>query len=145
MVATLAPPDTRSPGITIRDESAAGAVLDEWTLDEWAFEPPTETLTVRALLRERVYQEVKDRNADRARRGATLVTPAAEEAALNGPARKRPAIDWKAQFEAACAAFEANRVLVLVGEAQAESLDETFPVATTTEVTFLKLTPLVGG
>ena len=149
MVATLAARPARGPGLTIRDESAAGAVLDEWRLDDWAFDPPTETMTVRALIRERVYQEVKDQNAGRARRGPALVTPlvtpAAAETALNGPPKPRPAVDWKRQFELACEAFDAGRVLVLVGDEQADSLDATFPVATTTAVTFLKLTPLVGG
>ena len=60
-------------------------------------------------------------------------------------------IDWKAQFEAACEAFRSNRVLILVDDRQVERLDQTIDLRpatakqSATSVTFLKLTPLVGG
>ena len=127
--------------LTLRDESLTGAPGDG---DTWEWEPPTETLTVRELIRERVFQEVKDRNAGRKVRGKMLVTPADREAKLNGE-KLAPAVDWKRQFELACEAFEQNRVLVLIDDVQADSLDQSFDVATTSEVAFLKLTLLVGG
>ena len=43
--------------LTVRDETPAGGVSNEWSL-----EFPTETITVRELIRERVYQEVQDYN-----------------------------------------------------------------------------------
>ena len=127
--------------LTLRDEPLTGAPGDG---DVWEWTPPTETLTVRALIRERVFQEVKDRNAGRHVRGNMLVTPADREAKLNGT-KPAPAVDWRKQFEAACEAFERNRILVLIDDVQAESLDQSFDVATTSEVAFLKLTLLVGG
>ena len=54
-------------------------------------------------------------------------------------------VAWEPQFEQAIAAFEQNRILVLIDDRQAESLDETFTVSTRSDVTFVKLTPLVGG
>jgi hypothetical protein len=41
--------------------------------------------------------------------------------------------------------FEKNGFFVLVGDKQAESLDQEFDVKVDTEVSFVKLVPLVGG
>ena len=132
--------------LSLRDETLSGAPPGGAAgADAWEWAPPTETLTVRELIRARVYQEVRDANAGRATRGRMLVTPAAREAALNGEPKKPRPVNWRAQFGAACEAFEQNRILVLVDDVQAESLDQTIDVATTSEVTFLKLTLLAGG
>ena len=128
--------------VTVRDESASGQVLHEAPL-----EFPTERLTVRELIRERVYQEVQDHN----RRAPSepfrgLVRPEVERV-LNGEptARPRKPIDWKAQFERAIEAFEAGRILVLVDDRQAEAIDEEVTIRAGSVVSFLKLTLLVGG
>lgn len=110
---------------------------------------PTEVITVRELIRERVYQEVQDFSRPKVEgtgvfRG--LVQPSESEIALNGY-RVKPGkqVDWKEQFEKACQAYSQNRVLVLVGDRQTESLDETIHLTRGMEVTFLKLVLLVGG
>ncbi len=130
--------------LTVRDETPAGGVMREWSLEFLE-----ETITVRDLIRERVYQEVQDHNA----RGRSaepyhgLVRPEAYERALNGPgtdAKARP-IDWRKQFDRAVEAFEANQVLILIDDRQAESLDQTFTIGPRSVVTFLRLTLLVGG
>ena len=54
-------------------------------------------------------------------------------------------IRWEDQFDLACRAFESNGFFVLIGDRQAEELDEEFSVALDTEITFVKLVPLVGG
>lgn len=127
--------------LTIRDESTAGDISEPVTL-----EFPTETITVRELIRERVYQEVQDYNRERAGRFSGLIQPSDAEADLNGfklkPGRE---IDWKAQFEKACDAYSHNRILILVGDRQTESLDEKITLTRGVEATFLRLTPLVGG
>jgi hypothetical protein len=105
---------------------------------------PSERMTVRELIRERVYQEVKDRNAGKALKGRMLVTPSSHEARLNEPVTATP-IDWRKQFETACDAFESNRILVLIGDHQAESLDDRFDVGSQTTVMFIRLQLLVGG
>ena len=105
---------------------------------------PSEKMTVRELIRERVYQEVQDRNAGKAARGRMLVTPSDTERQLNQPAAPRQ-IDWRKQFQTACKAFESHRILILIGDRQAESLDEEFDVSTQTTVMFLRLQLLVGG
>ena len=105
---------------------------------------------MRELIRSRVYQEVEDFNRKQ-RAGSTdnfqgLVQPTDAEATLNGFKLKKPRqLDWKPQFENACAAFEGNRILILVDDHQAADLEEEITLAATSEVTFLRLTPLVGG
>jgi len=109
---------------------------------------PTERITVRELLRERIYQEVQDHNLNQAQNPIFqgLVQPTDTELSLNGYKLKKPRlIDWKPQFDKAIEAFEHNQILVLINSHQAETLDETIEITRSTEVSFLKLTPLVGG
>ena len=133
------------PTITIQDQTTAGKTTHELTLDIL-----TETITVRELIRSRVYQEVQDYNL-RQQKGAGdnfqgLVQPTGAEVALNGYKLKTPRqIDWKPQFEKACEAFERNAILVLVDDRQAESLDDELTLTARSTVSFLKLVPLVGG
>jgi hypothetical protein len=54
-------------------------------------------------------------------------------------------VDWQKQFEVACEAFCRGGFLVLVDEGQKTELDEEITLVPGTEVTFLRLTPLVGG
>jgi hypothetical protein len=130
-----------STTLTVHDETTAGGVSNSFTL-----EFPTERITVRELIRERVYQEVQDynRRKDGAYRG--LVQPTDAEVALNGYAVKPGReINWNTQFEKACEAYERNRVLILAGNRQTTSLDETIELSRGSEVSFLRLVPLVGG
>src|SRR5947209_4339391 len=130
-----------STTLTVRDESTSGKTLNEFVLDFL-----TERITVRELIRSRVYQEVQDYNRRQPERFQGLVQPTNAEATLNGFRLKKPRqIDWKAQFEKALEAFEASRVLILVNERQVESLEEEIVVEPETSVSFLKLTMLVGG
>lgn len=128
--------------LTVRDESTSGSISEPITLTF-----PTETITVRELIRERVYQEVQDFNRTKDQRHFKgLVQPSDAETSLNGYLlKKRRDIDWKEQFERACDAYTKNRVLILVGDRQSESLDETIHITRGVDITFLKLVPLVGG
>ena len=79
-----------------------------------------------------------------------LVQPTDAERLLNGNRsefrlRKRRDIDWKQQFDKACDAFGRNGFFILIDDKQAESLDQQFTIGRGTEVSFVKLTPLVGG
>lgn len=132
--------------LMVRDETTAGAVYDERPL-----EFPTERITVRDLIRERVYQEVQDFNRkhdEQIFRG--LVQPTDAERVLNGKRteyrmKAHRAIEWKTQFEKALEAFERNGYFILIDDKQAESLEQEFVIGHGTLVSFVKLTPLVGG
>ena len=132
--------------LMIRDETTAGDVYDERPL-----EFPSERITVRELIRERVYQEVQDFNlqvGERTFRG--LVPPTDAERVLNGRRaeyriKQKGPIDWKPQFEKALESFQRAGYFILVDDCQAEELDEELVISSSSVVTFLRLTPLVGG
>lgn len=121
------------------DETTSGARADAWALE--IFE---ERLPLRELIRRRIYQEVAEYNARQPEVFRGLVQPTATERALNGdkPARR---IDWEQQYGQAVKAFGRNGFVVLVGDRQVTELDEEVDLTADTEVTFLKLVPLVGG
>jgi len=128
--------------LCVRDETASGQSLYELSLEFL-----NERITVRELLRERVHHEVREFNRHQERlvfHG--LVQPENTELTLNGSKLKahRP-LDWEAQFALAVEGFATNAFFVLVDDRQAETLDETFVVGPQTTVSFVKLTPLVGG
>ena len=105
-----------------------------------------EKITVRELIRSRVYQEVQDYNLRRGPVFQGLIEPEEAEKALNGWKLNKPRLlNWKRQFDRAVEAFEKNQVLILVNDRQAEALDEEFVIGPQTRVTFLRLTLLVGG
>lgn len=124
------------------DETASGVKSNGFTLESL-----TERMTIRELIRARIYQEVQDYNAKASEYFFGLVQPTESERMANGYKLKGPRrrIDWQDQFEKALDAFGRNGFFVLVGDRQAESLDEEFEVTVDTEVSFVKLIPLVGG
>jgi hypothetical protein len=129
------------PTITIRDETLTGQSIAEHPLDLL-----TERVTVRELIRSRVYQEVQDYNRRRPETFRGLVRPTDAEETLNGfRVRNHRQLDWKQQFDKACDAFERNGFFVLVNDRQPDSLDEELTIDPTKTVTFVKLVPLVGG
>jgi hypothetical protein len=132
--------------LTIRDETASGAVYNELPL-----EFSSERVTVREVIRERVYQEVQDFNRKQDQQVfCGLVQPTDTERILNGNRteyrlKKHRDIQWKSQFEKALEAFNHNGFLVLIDDRQAETLDQEFVIGHGTQVSFVKLTMLVGG
>ena len=132
--------------LCIRDETPSGTSLHELSLDFLS-----ERITVRELIRERVHHEVKEfyrRQDDPIFRG--LVQPKGAEPVLQGRQpeyrlKQHRTIDWEEQFTHAIDGFSKNSFFVLIDDKQAESLDQEFVIGPATEVTFVKLVPLVGG
>ncbi|MFF7214328.1 hypothetical protein ACFZAU_27955 [Streptomyces sp. NPDC008238] len=110
--------------VTFQDETAGGEPAPALRLTGLP-----ERMTVRALLRLRVHEEVTRHNAAR----PTTARPAA--APLDGPT------------EAARAerAFLSNALFVLTPTHQLTDLDEEVDLTTTPTLTFLRLIPLAGG
>jgi hypothetical protein len=126
--------------ITITDESILGEK------HSWHFDLLEETITLAELIRRRIYQEVMEYNAKQVGAFHGLVQPTQAERALNGYQLKAPRkLDWEAQYAAAEQAFARRGFIVLVDEHQVTDLAATVTLATGSEVTFLKLVPLVGG
>ena len=127
--------------LTIHDESATGETLLELTLSVSG-----ERITVRDLIRQRVWHEVEDYNRRKPDTFRGLVQPTDSERTLNGYRLKQPrAIDATAQFAKAVDAFRGNQIIMLVDDRQVDSLDEEITLRPNTRVSFLRLTPLVGG
>lgn len=123
----------RTPGKTASDAA-------------WVLQVVEPILTAREILRRRVFEEVSRFNAKKGELFQGLVQPTDTERTLNGyRLKKARTLDWRDQFEKAVQAFDRNRFLMLVGERQVESLDEELMLGAETEITFLKLVPLVGG
>lgn len=127
--------------VTFVDETTSGSRGDGWGL-----EIAEERLTVRELIRRRVFQEVAEYNARTPEVFQGLVQPRDAERVLNGYAmRTARRIDPEAQTELALKAFAGNGFLVLVGDRQITDPDEEIELPLGTEITFLKLVALVGG
>jgi len=130
-----------SSQLIVHDERPDGAKTNTFTL-----ECLTESMTVRELLRARIYQEVQDYNLRTPTYFRGLVEPFEAEKTVNGyKLRKKRQINWEEQYQRTLEAFERNGFFVLIGERQVESLDQVFEVKVDTEVSFIKLVPLVGG
>ena len=102
------------------------------------------TLTLRELIRVFVQQEVECFNEAGSEVFRGLVPPEESERILNG-VRERRMLDWEKQFTKAITAFNGNGFLVLLDERQITDLDETLHLTPESQLTFLKLVPLMGG
>ena len=102
------------------------------------------TLTLRELIRVFVQEEVKSFNETGSEVFRGLVQPDESDRMLNG-VRERPVLDWEKQFAKAIAAFKGNGFVVLLDERQMTDLDETLHLTPESQLTFLKLVPLMGG
>lgn len=127
--------------VTVRDETTRGETTNELTLEFL-----TERVTVRELIRSRVYQEVTEYNAAQVGFFRGLVQPRPTEPIAGGSGLRAPCrLDWQEQFEQALRGFAANGFLLLVDDRQVEDLETEIVLRHDTNVTFLKLVPLVGG
>jgi hypothetical protein len=127
--------------LTIHDETTSGERSQSLTLHL-----PDPTITARELIRARVFEEVRVYNATLPERFLGLVQPADTERELNGyKFREQRKLDWHEQNLAALEAFGRQGFRLLVDDRQIESLDEEIRVQPETQVTFLKLVPLIGG
>src|SRR3954469_20627171 len=116
--------------LTIHDESSSGQKTNTFTIACL-----NERMTVRELIRARIYQEVQDYNTKQPEYFRGLVQPTEAERVANGYKMKgRKKINWEEQVDKALDAFGRNGFFVLVGDRQAETLDEEFEVKADTEV-----------
>ena len=126
--------------LKIRDESALGEVFNESTL---CFDKLD--VSVEDIITERVYQEVAKANQQLSEYKHLLVTPTKEEQLLNQESKKKRHINPEKQVEVALRAFEGNGFFMLIDDLQAESLAQMVSIKPETMISFVKLTPLVGG
>ena len=127
--------------LTIRDESMTGVVHNTVYL-QFA----SESVTVKDIIEARVTAEVDKYNDSLTGYFNGLIQPTEAERTLNGyKMRESKRIDAEKQVFIALDAFQKNAFFVLVNDRQAESLDERVTLRADSSVSFVKLTPLVGG
>lgn len=135
--------------LAIRDETLAGSVMHELMLTFDA-----ETITVEELIASRIRAEVERHQSHLANKLAQykdkvavyknhLVLPSDLENRLNN--KKTKPIDVQKQIDTALKAFEGNGFLLLVDDEQVDNLTQKVQVSDNTIVSFIKMTPLVGG
>jgi len=127
--------------VTVNDRETGGGLAAELTIEFL-----NERVTVRELIRGRVYQEVTERNARRGTESAPPIRLSEVEVQLNGRRRERPdRIDWQTEFDRALEAFHRHRFVLLVDDRQLLDLDEEVELRPGTAIVFFRLVPLIGG
>ena len=127
--------------LRIKDETAGGKILNEIIISL-----QHELVSVKEIISSRVTSEVETYNQRLPQYFQGLVQPEATEKTINGyKMPKRKLIDAEQQVYIALDAFIRNAYFVLIDQKQAMSLDEMVLLTPDTEVSFVKLTPLIGG
>jgi len=127
--------------ITIKDETFSGNVLYEQQL-----EFTTQKVSVQEIITQRVEKEVARYNAKPKLDFQGLVVPTFMEEKVNQyQTKKRPKIDVEKQVYVALDAFQKNGYFLLVNDIQLERLDQEVILNEDSKISFIKLTPLVGG
>ena len=127
--------------LTIKDEDFAGKILQEITLQF-----KSENVTIREIITERVMTEVEKYNETLPAYFKGLVEPTEAEKTLNGFRLKpQKRIDPEKQVYIALDSFMKNGFFVLVDDVQSETLEQMVELKYDTSISFIKLTPLIGG
>ncbi|RXK85463.1 hypothetical protein [Filimonas effusa] len=127
--------------LSVKDENFAGKVLQEVLIGFHS-----ETVTIRDIIEARVLQEVEAYNQKQPQYFNGLVQPADAEKTVNGyQLRNKVVIDPEKQVYVALDAFQKNGFFVLVDTLQCSSLNDKVRLHADTRISFIKLTPLVGG
>jgi len=130
-----------SISVTIKDETTGGK-----TLHSVQVELTSSLVSVAEIIEMRVVAEVNYYNKKREVNYYGLIQPEGAEIAVNGfRLQKFRLIDAKKQVSVANDAFKKNGFFILIDNTQAESLEQVFVLHQDSEISFVKLTPLVGG
>ncbi|NCN10111.1 MAG: hypothetical protein GW938_09740 [Leptospira sp.] len=127
--------------ILISDELINGTVSNQFNI-----EIEDEEITIEKLIEMRVCNEVENYNKKLPEYFQGLVEPTESESTLNGyKLKKYKMIDAEKQVYLALAAFQKNSYFVLVDDIQIENLNQKIRLDINSKISFIKLTPLVGG
>ena len=128
--------------LSIKDETTSGKIINEVPVSF-----ASELTSVKEIIQARVSAEVEAYNNKLPDYFQGLVQPKDAERTLNGYKLKerRQKIDVEKQCLVALDAFKKNGYFVLIDNIQAESLEQMVVISLNTQISFVKLTPLVGG
>jgi len=120
--------------------------LDGKVISETPVSFTSERITVEGLITSRVYAEVEKYNNTLPEYFHGLVQPRDAEKVLNGyKLKKGKLVDAEKQAYLALDAFQKNAFFILIDNKQVSDLKEEVILKADTNVSFVKLTPLVGG
>jgi hypothetical protein len=127
--------------VTINDETGTGKIIRSNQI-----EFSDSLVTVEQIIEQRVMVEVEHFNAKGKEIFYGLIQPEEAEVELNGfKMRTFKPIDYKKQVEVAKEAYRRNGFFILIDNLQPESLQQNFVLHQDSKISFVKLTPLVGG
>jgi hypothetical protein len=127
--------------ILICDELLNGTITNQFEISL-----ESDSLTVRDLITKRVSIEIDNYNKRLPEYFNGLIEPKEAERTLNGYKLKpKQLIDVEKQVYVALDAFQKNGFFVLVDNEQLEELEQQVLLKNTSKISFVKLTPLVGG
>lgn len=127
--------------IIIFDEQLNGSITNQFEI-----EIENETISIQELIEKRVTQEVENYNNKLPEYYKGLVEPTDAEKTLNGfKLKKRQLIDTEKQVYVALEAFQKNSFFILVDSRQIEELNQEIKINKHSKISFVKLTPLIGG
>jgi len=127
--------------LSVKDENFSGKILQEVLIGF-----SQETVSIKDIIEARVRQEVENYNNKLPEYYNGLIAPTDAEKTINGfKLRSKKPIDAEKQIYVALDAFQKNGFFVLVDNRQFSALDETIQLSNDTSISFVKLTPLVGG
>ena len=132
--------------ITFIDETLSGDIIHSWDV-----EVATESMTLRELIMLRVEAEIKRRQAEHLRFFTKTAEALSDLERLLNPIRKvipgarHESPDPEAHGYRALDAFQRNAFFVLIGDQQVDDLEEEVILRADQPVSFVRLTPLVGG
>ena len=127
--------------VAIRDENFSGTILQEINIDF-----RSESVDAKEIIEARVRQEVENYNNKLPEYYRGLVEPNDAEKTINGyKLRTSKPIDAEKQVYVALDAFQKNGFFLLVNDEQITALDQKIQLTNNTHISFVKLTPLVGG
>lgn len=127
--------------ILICDELLNGTITNQFEISL-----ESDSLTVRDLIVKRVSVEIDNYNKRLPEYFNGLIEPKEAERTLNGYKLKpKQLIDVEKQVYIALDAFQKNGFFVLVDNEQLDELEHQVVFKSTSKISFVKLTPLVGG
>ena len=127
--------------LSIKDATVDGKIIDELSVSL-----TNELVTVQEIIEARVNAEVEQYNNKQPEYFKGLVQPGDAERTLNGyKLKERKKVDAEQQCLIALDAYQKNGFFVLIDNIQSESLEQLVVINPETKISFIKLTPLVGG
>lgn len=127
--------------LTMTDESILGKATNSLQVKF-----STALTTVKDIIEARVRAEVDQYNQKMPEYFKGLIEPGEAEKTLNGyKLKEKRKLDAEKQCFVALEAFQKNGFFLLIDNIQSESLNQMIVINDHTKISFIKLTPLVGG